>query len=79
MAISIVRPRIAEIPGVPEFYSDGWTIRDCGEVVRIILYVETAHGADQNLLVVTKRTGFHRSLIAAAGEFLPAMGGDPLH
>lgn len=69
----IQEPVVIEMIGGPEVYADGAIVKDFGEVVRIVLYVETRvnRPAEQNFLVVMRRTGFDRSLLAAAARFLP--------
>lgn len=62
-------------PGCPEMYADGAIISEYGEVVRIVLYARTKDSArvEQTMSIIMRKSGFDRSLIAAAATFLPGL------
>jgi hypothetical protein len=69
-------PALVENIGVPEFYCDGAVTRDCGEVVKVLCFLEYDEGGGavarhQNVLIIMKRSGFGVSFLAAASHWLP--------
>lgn len=71
-------PAIIENIGVPELYCDGAVTRDCGDVIKVLGYLEYAGkggtlARHQNVLIIMKRSGFGASFLAAASHWLPIL------
>lgn len=64
-------PPVTLLSGVPEYYSDGWTVEQSEEVQRMIFFVRTRQMLESNLTVVLRRSGFDKSLLTTAALFLP--------
>ena len=67
------KPEVLEFAGGPEIFADGAVVYASTEIVRVVLFVCRKEGPCEIGRVFMPRTGFDRSLIAAAVEFLPSM------